>query len=75
MGKMNDLCLLDLEGERKILNPSRVVSVVVNSSKMFVSCFLPEGDVVVINRKCYSHLLKVLDKLEQWGLNCPVSFQ
>ena len=75
MGKMSELVLIDYDGERKILNPSRVVSVVVNSSNLSLSCFLPEGNVVVIYRKHYSHLMKVLDKLESWNLNCPVTFQ
>lgn len=75
MGKMSELVLIDYDGEKKVLCPSRVVSVVVNCSKLNFSCYLPEGDVVVINRKHYSHLLKVLNQLESWGLNCPVNFQ
>jgi len=75
MGKMSELVLIDYGGDKKILNPSRVVLVVVNSSKLSISCILPEGDEVVITRKHYSHLMKVLDKLETWGLNCPVQFQ
>lgn len=72
---MKDLVLVDYDGTKKIFNPSRVVRCVVDCGKLNIQFFLPEGDEpVVISRKCYTHLNKVLYEIESYGMNCPVQF-